>query len=104
MPPERLADDVSTPGAPFVTAIRWHAEQDPDRIAVTGADGSLTRGDLDAGAHRLRLVAGFGATSTPSIPAGFVPDQALDDGPLPVVVSNRWKAPAAIAGRRPGTS
>ncbi|PWW55540.1 AMP-binding protein [Actinokineospora spheciospongiae] len=31
----------------------------------------------------------------PSLPAGFLPDQALSDGPLPQVIPPHWKAPTS---------
>ncbi|WNV86885.1 AMP-binding protein [Umezawaea sp. Da 62-37] len=161
------------PGTPFVTAVRRFAEADPDAVALTDDQGSLTRGELDRRTDRLaRAYAALGVTEgafvtiglptgtafveamlavwklgatpqpvssrlparelaaivgvvrpalvvgldagadTPWIPVGFELDSALDDGPLPLVVSRCWKAPTSggstgvpkvIVGDQPAT-
>ena len=59
----------------------------PDRerqAIVELADSSLVVG-ADPGAHPGRTV----------IPAGFVPDESLDDAQLPDIITERWKAPTS---------
>ena len=41
------------------------------------------------------LLVGRSGAGIPSVPAGFVPDQALSDGPLPEAVSPCWKSMAS---------
>ena len=41
------------------------------------------------------LLVGRDHPGTPSVPAGFVPDPALSDGPLPEAVSPCWKSMAS---------
>jgi bile acid-coenzyme A ligase len=48
------------------------------------------------GVARSTLVVGLTAAGlAPSVPIGYVPDAALSDAPLPVVVSACWKAPTS---------
>ncbi|MCS7475815.1 AMP-binding protein [Umezawaea endophytica] len=63
---------------------------------------------------RPALVVGLDAgAGAPSVPVGFEPDAALDDGPLPLLVSRWWKAPTSggstgvpkvIVGDQPATA
>ncbi|HWO58890.1 MAG TPA: AMP-binding protein [Umezawaea sp.] len=66
------------------------------------------------GIVRPALVVGLDAgDAAPWVPVGFEPDEALDDGPLPLVVSRYWKAPTSggstgvpkvIVGDQPATA